>query len=114
MKLFAALGSGDIVAAHRAQISETPIPSETSITFSGQLLEYCRERGIQVLALSHNARADNLRDGQLRVENCPRWSTGKRGFRYHISNILYGIYLAIRAKRFRADLAVIDSGTTHY
>ena len=114
MKLFAALGPGDIVAAHRAQISVEPILSETSIIYSRQLLEYCREQGIETLALSHNRRVDSLRDGLLRVENRPRWLEGGGGARYHLSSIAHALYLAGRARRFGADLAIIDSGTAHY
>ena len=114
MRLFVALGPGDIVAAHRAQIERRTILSETSIIFSGQLLEYCRERGIETLALSHNGRVDSLRDGSLRLENRPRTFAGKGGARYHVSSIAYGTYLALRARSFGADLAVMNSGSAHY
>jgi glycosyltransferase involved in cell wall biosynthesis len=114
MKLFVALGPGDIVAAHRAQMNGEAIVSETSITFSGQLLEYCRERGIETLALSHNGRVDDLRDGPLRVENRPRRFPRRGKVGYHVSSVLYGIYLALRARLFGADLAVVDSGSAHY
>ena len=114
MKLFSALGPGDIVAAHRAQINAKPIISETSIIFSGQLLEYCRERNIQTLAISSNPRIDSLRDGIIRLENRPRRWGRTGGIRFHFSGISYAIYLALRAWRFGADLAIIDSGSAHY
>ena len=63
MKLFSALGPGDIVAAHRAQMSGKTVVSETSIIFSGQLVEYCRESNIEMLAISSNPRVDKLSDG---------------------------------------------------
>jgi glycosyltransferase involved in cell wall biosynthesis len=113
MKLFAALGPGDIVAAHRAQLRREP-SSETQFIFSGQLLEYCRERGIETLALSYNRRVDRLSDGQLQLENRPRRFETSHGIRYHFSRIIYPLYLALRAHRFGADLALIDSGTGHY
>lgn len=114
MKLFTALGPGDIVAAHRAQMSGQPFSRETSIVFSGQVLEYCREKRIEVLALSCNSRADSMSDGELRIENKPRWCEKCGGVRYHLSRIAYAFYLALRAWRFRADLAIIDSGSAHY
>jgi len=113
MRLFAALGPGDIVAAHRAQMRGEPILSETSIIFSGQLFAYCRERGIETLALSRNPRSDDLRDGALRIENRPRRFDG-RGIRYHVASVRYALYLAWRARRFGADIAIIDSGSAHY
>ena len=114
MKLFSALGPGDIVAAHRAQICGKAIISETSIVFSGQLLEYCRERNIETLAISSNPRVDSLRDGIIRLENRPRRWGAAGGIRFHFSRISYATYLALRAWRFGADLAIINSGSAHY
>jgi glycosyltransferase involved in cell wall biosynthesis len=114
MKLFVALGPGDIVAAHRAHMKGEPHQSETSIIFSGQVFEYCRERNIEMLAISYNARTDNMRDQHLQIENRPRIFEKSRGVLYHVSRIAYAAYLAVRARRFGTDLAVIDSGTAHY
>jgi glycogen synthase len=113
MKLFAALGPGDIVAAHRAQMRGEAVLSETSIIFSGQLFEYCRERGIETLALSRHPRTDCLSDGPLRLENRRRWFERTGGVSYHLGNVAYAFYLAIRARLFGADLAIVDFGSTH-
>src|SRR5713101_3980219 len=114
MKVFAALGPGDIVAAHRAPLGGRPSLSETSIVYSGQMVEFCREKGLALLAISSNERIDAARDGDLRLENRPRKFTGRRGVFYHYSRISYAVYLAVRAKMFGADLAIVDSGTAHY
>ena len=97
MKLFSALGPGDIVAAHRAQMSGKVIVSETSIIFSGQLIEYCRERNIETLAISSNPRVDELSDGIIHLENRPRRWRAAGGIRFHLSKISYAGYLAWRA-----------------
>lgn len=114
MKVFAALGPGDIVAAYREQIGGRPILSETSITYSGQLFEFCRVRGIEVLALSHNRRVDSLRDGLLQLENRPRRFEGRGGAYHHLSNVAYAFYLVERAWRFGADVALINHGSCHH
>ncbi len=114
MRLFTALGPGDIVAAHRAQIAGESVASETSLIFSGQLLEYCREQGIETLALSDNSRLDSLADGFLYLENRPCWLGGRSGLYYHLSKIARALYFTVRAKRFGADLAIVDSGSVHY
>lgn len=113
MKLFFALGPGDIVAAQRAQTNNESVLSEMSIVYSGQLFEYCREQGIEVLALSHNRRVDSMNDGLMRIENQPL-NFGGRGALYHLSMIARAAYLAWRARCFGADLAIIDSGGAHY
>jgi glycogen synthase len=112
LKLFAALGPGDIVGARRSRIKGMPV-KETSIAFSEQLFSYCRIRGMKTLAISSNSRIDQLKDGDITLENRPKSMIGG-GIRFHVSQITYAFYLAARAHRFGADLAVVDSGTAHY
>jgi glycogen(starch) synthase len=114
VKLFSALGPGDIVSAYRAQVDGRPFTSVTSITFSGQLLELCRARDLQLLAISYNPRRDQLSHDQVRLENRPHWLEQSGGVKYHFSRVAYAFYLAWRARIFGADLAIIDSGTAHY
>ena len=113
LRLFVALGPGDIVGARRSQLAGNAI-NETSIAFSEQLFAYCRLRGIRTLAISSNVRPDTLDEGIISIENRARPLAGRAGARFHLSLVLYGLYLAIRARRFGASVAVIDSGTTHY
>ena len=113
IRLFAALGPGDIVGAHRLQLAGKEI-NVTSIAFSEQLFAYCHLRRIETLAISSNDRADQLSDGCIAMENRAKPLRNHGGIRFHLSLILYGLYLAVRARRFRADIAVIDSGTTHH
>jgi len=112
VRLFLALGPGDIVGARRAALAGIAVPV-TSIAFSEQIFSFCRAHDITTLALSSNGRRDNLQDDKIRMENRPRMLDGG-GIRFHISMLLYAVYLAFRARRFKADLAIVDSGTTHY
>jgi glycogen synthase len=113
MKLFTALGPGNIVDAHRSRLSGKEI-HETSIAFSEQLLDYCKTANIETLAISYHPHRDEMQDGMIALENRakPRWAT--RGILFHLGAIYYAGYLAVRARRFGADVALIDSGTSHY
>lgn len=113
LRLFVALGPGDIVGARRSQQANKTI-NETSIAFSEQLFAYCRFRNIKTLAISSNSRIDQLDEGRITIENRAKPLSNRGGIQFHLSLILYGLYLAFRARRFRANVAVIDSGTTHY
>jgi len=113
LKLFTALGPGDIVGARTQQFAGKVI-NETSIAFSEQLFSYCRSCKIKTLAISSNNRIDSFEDEVVRLENRPKLLQGGAGIRFHLSRILYATYLAARAWRFGADIAIIDSGTTHY
>lgn len=114
MRLFATLGPGDIVEAHRRQQAGDAFLRETSLLFSEQLSEYCRLAGVELLAMSHHSRADQVAYGPVRFENNPKPFAGRGGPWYHLSQLLYALRLARAARGFRADVALIDSGTTHY
>ncbi|WP_198034826.1 glycosyltransferase family 4 protein [Bradyrhizobium sp. WSM1417] len=57
---------------------------------------------------------DRLEDETIAMENRPKPLRNRGGLLFHLSQILYGAYLAFRAARFGADVAIIDSGSTHY
>ncbi|MCG2673303.1 glycosyltransferase [Bradyrhizobium sp. GCM10023182] len=113
LRLFAALGPGDIVGAGRNRLTGNAI-NETSIAFSEQLFAYCRHHQIPTLAISSNSRVASLDDGPVLTENRPKPLRGRAGLLFHVSQVLYGTYLAARALQFGANFAIIDSGTTHY
>jgi glycosyltransferase involved in cell wall biosynthesis len=113
MKLFAALGPGDIVGAARTRKERGALPT-TSIAFSEQLFDYCRAANIRLLAISSCPRLDEIQDGLISAENRPKASSSANGLMFHWVQTKYALYLAYRAWRFGADAAVIDSGMTHY
>lgn len=114
MKLFAALGAGDIVGAHRRRLAGEHFSSETSVPFSDQLVDWCKLRGINLLAIGHHPRSDSVSSPGVRIEQQPKPFAGAGGLRFHLGAVLYAWQLAWRARRFGADVALIDSGTTHY
>ncbi len=113
MRVFLAMGPGDIVADHDRQTAGTSGRGETSITFSNQAVRLLRA-GHNALLISSHARQDSVRDGDIESRNLPKSFAGRGGISFHLSQMLYALRLAREAKRFRADLAIIDSGTTHW
>ncbi len=111
MRLFSALGPGDIVAAYRKQIGGDKSGAGTSYTFSGQIAEYCRERDFAFLGVSHCDRADREDDGAISMINLP---VAHRHLGRSISLCWRALVLARRAREFKADLAIIDSGSSHF
>lgn len=114
MKLFAALGPGDIVGAHRRRLAGEHVKSETSEPFSDQLLDWCKLRGIEVLATAHHPRSDSLTYPGVTLEQRAKPFAGAGGLRFHVGAVVYAWQLAWRARRFGAEVALIDSGTAHY
>jgi glycogen synthase len=114
MKLFAALGPGDIVGAHRRRLAGEHVKSETSVPFSDQLVDWCKLRDIEVLAIGHHPRTDTISYPGVRLEQHAKPFAGTGGVRFHLGGILYAWKLAWRARKFGAEVALIDSGTAHY
>lgn len=114
MKLFAALGPGDIVGAHRRRLAGEDVKSETSLPFSDQLVDWCKLRGIDILAIGYHSRRDSISYPGVRLDQGAKPFAGAGGLRFHLGSILYAWQLARRARQFGADVALIDSGTAHY
>lgn len=119
IRLFWAFGPGDIVRAHRGAMTsgtESATSLTTSLTFSELLFNYCRATASPILAISSYPRTDSIQDGTIFAENRgkSREDIETSGLSFHLLQLRWAAYLAYRAWRFRANVAFIDSGTTHY
>jgi glycosyltransferase involved in cell wall biosynthesis len=113
MKLFMALGTGDIVDDLRRHTENVSERNETSITYSQQAYDYIKHVGIAGLFVSGNARPDKLVVGDFTAVHCPSTLLQRSGLSFHCYALAYGVRLAWMARKFGADLAVVDSGMTH-
>lgn len=113
MKLFFGLGPGDIVGDIKRVRQKSGESGETSITFSEQVFDYVVANRFEAMMTSHHPRRDALTVGAVRLLNQPKPWPGRGGIAFHLSQVFYGIMLAFRAKRFGADIAIIDGGSTH-
>ena len=113
LKLFFALGPGDVVGDIRRIRDRNDDSGETSITFSEQVYDYVKAKDYRALAVSHHPRRDAIDVGSFSAMNLPKRFAGRSGLMFQISQIAYGITLARRARRFGADIAIIDAGGTH-
>lgn len=113
-RVFYAAGPGDVIAAHRHWAAGEDDPTVFSITFSSQVEDFCRDIGADLLMVSSNPRRDRLVDGGFELEHRPKLWPGASGGAYHMREAAYALELVRRARKFRADVAIVDSGTTHY
>ncbi len=111
-RVFWAAGPGDIIDAHHYWKKNAPYPTEVSLTFSGQIQDFCKEINACAYFVSTHRRKDYLSDGAFTMEHRPK--KARSGMAYHFGELAYGFGLFISALRFRADVALIDSGCTHY
>ncbi len=113
-RIFHPAGPGDIIHAHGFWRKGEHCPSQVTITFSSQFEQFCEDIGAEAYLVSYHQRKEILRDGAFTLEHRPRSSLNSRGLMYHIKELLYGLGLLATAVRYRADVAVIDSGSTYY
>lgn len=113
IKVFYAAGPGNIIAAHKHWREGSDDPTQMSLTYSGQFADLCRDLNLTAYMVSSNEQRQVLRDGQFTLEHRPKQALGG-GVLYHLSELLYGLSLLVTAVRFKANVAVISSGTTHY
>lgn len=109
-----ALGPGDIVRAYAVWKDGQDVVTETSLSFSSQFLDLCQKLDLETWAISSHPRTALLRDGRFTLENRPKPLAGGTGLRYHLSQALYALSLVRTARRVRADVAVVDTFTTHW
>ena len=113
LRLLYALGPGDVIHSFSNWKGGIDVVSETSRTWSGQFFDFCHRFGHQGHAISYFGQPGKLTDGAMIVENRPK-RLSRRGIRYHISEALYAASIMWTALRWRADVLIVDSGTTHW
>ncbi len=113
-RIFHATGPGNIIEAHKYWMADQHYPNEVSITFSSQFEDFCRDIGADAYIIARPREKAIYRDGPFTLEHRPKPMSNAQGLSFHIAEILYGLGLFLTALRFRANVAVLDSGCTHY
>ncbi len=113
LRIFHAAGSGNIIEAHKSWVKGVDHPDIMSLTFSGQFEDYCRNTDSEAYLISYHPDAGILHDGRFTLEHRPKRTSRFRGLRYHFEQIAYGLGLLLTARRFRAQIAVLNAGMTH-
>jgi glycogen synthase len=111
-RIFLATGPGHIIGSHHCWKRGEQDPTQVSITFSSQIEDFCRDINAAAYFVATHAQKATLVDGAFTLEHRPKPT--RHGGRYHITQVLYGLGLLRTALRFRAQVALIDSGVTHW
>ncbi|KXJ49256.1 MAG: hypothetical protein AXW17_11420 [Colwellia sp. Phe_37] len=113
--LYACSGPANLVRTYDYWLQGTSDPNEVSITFSSQILDYCKKTNSPVYMISTSADKKLLVDNDVTIEHRKKTNISfLGGLGYHLSELIYGIGLLITALRFKADIVLADSGVTHY
>ncbi|HEY0563723.1 MAG TPA: glycosyltransferase, partial [Methylophilus sp.] len=106
-------GSGDIVEAMTRWYHQEDVITETSLTFSGQVFDFCKKNNLNTLGISSFPQKK-----QVAFTGFSAFSQRKISFNgaigYHLSQILYGLYLIGLCLRYRPHYFHVTNGATHW
>lgn len=112
-RVFYATGApANIIGAHESRMAIRQYASDLALPFSAQVEDFCANRNALALMISP------LGDGRLRQEGSFEFRhigrPERSGISYHIGQVHYGLRLLRLARQFKANVAFIESGATHY
>ncbi len=111
LRVFYAAGPGDVVGTYRHWCAGHDDPTQTHVTYSGQFFEACRAAGAIGYVMSSHPRTERVDDERFTVEHRPIAFADHGGLRYHLGQLWYGLRMIATIKRWRADVAVVATGT---
>lgn len=115
LRILYAVGPGDVAGLYRDLQAGNDPAFQIGLPFSKQFLDWCDRYGAECHAISWCPRRDLLPHGPHRLENRPKHQLYfARGWKHHLGNFLYGWNVAGQAIRNRAQMVVVDSGTSQW
>lgn len=112
-RCFYATGApADFVSDYRNWREHVDNPTEVSVTFSSQVLDFAAARTSACMLVSGHPDGQRLDDGAVQVVHAPKPDV--EGPSWYLFELLHGLKLFWRARQFGADIAVLDSGTMPY
>ena len=114
LRILYACGPEDVTEAYNFWIQNQDVPSQVSVPFCRQFYEVCHALDARAYVIAPAEKPEYLQKEQFIIERCPVPLGNASGILYHLQQIWCGLRLVIRAIRFRANVAVIDSGNTHW
>ena len=110
-RVFYVAGAGDAIGAHESWKRGVQHPTEVAITFSGQVEQYCADIGAELYIVAHHQRRSAISDGPVKIEHLPKPWPNARGALFHLGELVHAARLVARAAKFKADAAIIESGS---
>jgi glycosyltransferase involved in cell wall biosynthesis len=106
-------GPGDIVESFEAWQRGGDVDSQTSLTFSGHFLDFCKSEGLRARVYSHHEQRRRVRADRLWVETRPSPYSGS-GWKHRFDKLYRGLFILLAATRYRPDDLHVTSGVTYW
>ncbi len=111
-KVFYAAGPGDVIGTYSFWKKNQEDPCVIWKTDSSQFYDWVKEVDAEAMVISYCQREAFLQDGAFTLQQIPK--KHYRGILYHLYQVWYGIMLCLKAIKFKADIAIIEEGMSHW
>lgn len=114
LRILYALGPENIIEAYNYWVEGQDAPSQVSVTFSSQFYEVCKTLDAKGYVIAQSPKQELIKDERFTIEHRRVPLPAASGIFYHLRQIWYGLHLLASTIGFRANIVVIDSGTTYW
>ena len=114
LRILYAAGPEDVTEAYNSWVQNRDVPSQVSVPYCKQFYEVCHALNADAHVIAPAKKSEYLQEKQFIIESCPLPLKNASGIVYHLQQLWCALRLLIRAIRFRANVAVISSGNTHW
>jgi len=111
LRILYSTGPGDVAGTFEHWELGKDDPSQLSITYSSQFYDIWRRLGFHAYVISPAKRVRNVSRPRMTIVQRPIPWRKAHGLRYHLGRLLFACRLIHAALRFRADIAIVTSGT---
>lgn len=106
-------GPGNIVEALSRWHNQEDLLSETSLTFSGQVFDFCKENNFKTVAISAFPKSNAVEYKNFSAFSKPKLML-KGSLGYYLSQVLYGLYLIGLAIKYKPKYFHVTNGSTFF
>ena len=114
LRILYAAGPGNVIGTYNHWIKGQDDPSQVSVTYSSQFYEVCCALDAEGYVISSCSEKEFVRDGRFMIEHRPIPLRSASGLLYHLGQLWYGFGFIASAILFKANVAVVANGTTHW
>lgn len=114
LRILYAVGPEDVIEAYKYWTQNRDAPSQVSVPYSSQFYQVCQSLDAECYVIAQSNKRELIRDKGFTIERRPIPLASATGLMYHLRQVWCGLVLLFDAIRFKADFAIISSGTTHW
>lgn len=114
LRIVYAVGPEDVIQSYKHWIKGEQSLVQVSETYSSQFFDVCQEFNADAYVIAQANNHEVIYSDRLKIEKMIVPFPKASGLLYHWRQIIYGIKLLISTLRFRANVLIASSGTTHW